>query len=86
MGAFRSGIEVEELFAKISGFKSKVHDPSTYEYWFSFVETPRKFVVAKLSIRKFGSSSTDQKLCNNKYTLNSIVFAIQTYKELIIYA
>ena len=51
-GAFRSGIEVEELFAKISGFKSfrhstKVHDPCTYEYWFSFVETPRKFVVAK---------------------------------------
>ena len=37
MGAFRSGIEVEELFAKISGFKSfrhssKVHDPSIYEH------------------------------------------------------
>ena len=52
MGAFRSGIEVEKLFAKICGFKSfrhstKVHDPSTYEYCFSFVETPRKFVVAK---------------------------------------
>ena len=91
MGAFRSGIEVEELFAKISGFKSfrhksKVHDPSKNEYWLSFVETPRKFVVAKLSIRKLGSSSTDQKLCNNKFTLNSIVFATQTYKELIIYA
>ena len=61
MGAFRSGIEVEELFAKISGFKSfrhssKVHDPSIYEYCFSFVETPRKFVVVKLLIRKLDLS------------------------------
>ena len=38
-----------------------------------FVETPRKFITAKLSIRKPGSSSvlitvTDQKLCSNKFT------------------
>ena len=26
-------------------------------YLFSFVETPRKFIIAKLSIRKLGSSS-----------------------------
>ena len=26
-------------------------------YYFSFVETPRKFIIAKLSIRKLGSSS-----------------------------
>ena len=26
-------------------------------YLFSFVETPRKFIIAELSIRKFGSSS-----------------------------
>jgi hypothetical protein len=44
-----------------------------------FVETPRKFITAKLSIRKPGSSSvliiywwrsglTDRKLCSNKFT------------------
>ena len=42
-----------------------------------FVETPRKFITAKLSIRKPGSSSvliiwwrsglTDRKLCSNKF-------------------
>ena len=26
-------------------------------YFFSFVETPRKFIIAELSIRKLGSSS-----------------------------
>ena len=26
-------------------------------YLFSFVETPRKFIIAELSIRKLGSSS-----------------------------
>ena len=39
-----------------------------------FVETPRKFITAKLSIRKPGSDedpgfNTDQKLCSiNKFT------------------
>ena len=27
------------------------------QYYFSFMETPRKFIIAKLSIRKLGSSS-----------------------------
>ena len=30
---------------------------STDPYLFSFVETPRKFIIAELSIRKLGSSS-----------------------------
>jgi hypothetical protein len=34
----------------------------------SFVETPRKFITAKLSIRKPGSSSVLIKLCSNKFT------------------
>ena len=29
----------------------------TYVYLLSFVETPRKFIIAELSIRKLGSSS-----------------------------
>ena len=29
-------------------------------YLLSFVETPRKFIIAELSIRKLGSSSTDK--------------------------
>ena len=40
---------------------------------YNFVETPRKFMIAKLSIRKLGSSSvlmilllTDRKPCDNK--------------------
>ena len=35
-----------------------------------FVETPRKFITAKLSIRKPGSSSVliYRKLCSNKFT------------------
>ena len=33
-----------------------------------FVETPRKFITAKLSIRKPGSSSVLIKLCSNKFT------------------
>ena len=41
-------------------------------YLFSFVETPRKFIIAELSIRKLGSSSVLimllGKLCNNKFT------------------
>ena len=32
-------------------------------YLLSFVETPRKFIIAALSIRKLGSSA--RKLCNN---------------------
>ena len=56
-------------------------------YLLSFVETPRKFIIAELSIRKLGSSSVliihlrgvSTKL--NKY----IVFTMQTYKKLIIY-
>ena len=48
-------------------------------YLFSFVEAPRKFIIAELSIRKLGSSSvlviirrrrselTDRKLCYNKF-------------------
>ena len=50
---------------------------------FSFVETPRKFIIAELSIRKLGSSHllwiffVSTKL--NKY----IVFTMQTYKKFI---
>ena len=39
-----------------------------YLYLLSFVETPRKFIIAELSIRKLGSSS---------------VLIMQTYKKLI---
>ena len=39
-------------------------------YLFSFVETPGKFIVAKLSIRKLGSSSV------------LTILIMQTYKEL----
>ena len=52
-----------------------------------FVETPRKFITAKLSIRKPGSSSvliiwlTDRKLCSNKFTW---CFHKQNYYTLII--
>ena len=31
----------------------------TKNYQFSFVETPRKFIIPKLSIRKLGSSSDE---------------------------
>ena len=38
-----------------------VHNPTVIEtnptYLLSFVETPRKFIIAELSIRKLGSSS-----------------------------
>ena len=40
-------------------------------YLLSFVETPRKFIIAELSIRKLGSSSV------------LIIFTMQTYKKLI---
>ena len=36
-------------------------------YLFSFVETPRKFMVAELSIRKLGSPSVLIILTNNSY-------------------
>ena len=63
-------------------------------YLLSFVETPRKFIIAELSIRKLGSSSVliikleSSAIINlrgvstklNKY----IVFTMQTYKKLII--
>ena len=37
-------------------------------YLFSFVETPRKFIIAKLLIRELGSELTDRKLGFNKFT------------------
>ena len=39
-------------------------------YLFSFVETPRKFIIAELSIHKHWRRPelTDRKLCNNKFT------------------
>ena len=37
-------------------------------YLFSFVETPRKFIIAKLSIeKKRRYELTDRKFCNNKF-------------------
>ena len=38
---------------------AKIRNKSTRSdiYYFSFVETSRKFIIAKLSIRKLGSSS-----------------------------
>ena len=58
-------------------------------YLLSFVETPRKFIIVELSIRKLGSSSVLIILIAlilillalyivNKY----IVFTMQTYKKL----
>ena len=36
--------------------KLYIRKPKTELYLFSFVETPRKFIIAELSIRKLGSS------------------------------
>ncbi len=61
------------------------------EMIYIFVETPRDFIIAKLSIRKPGSSSVlIISLCNNKITWCFykkkfiFFFAMQTYKELIL--
>ena len=42
--------------SKIVGFIPAVIRHDEHQYQISFVETPRKFVVAKLSIRKLGPS------------------------------
>ena len=66
-------------------------------YLSSFVETPRKFIIAELSIRKLGSSSVlyedpslrieSSAIINLRGVstkLNKyIVFTMQTYKKLI---
>ena len=46
-------------FVHVFVFKSlKTHSLKIYRFYLlSFVETPRKFIIAELSIRKLGSSS-----------------------------
>ena len=48
-------------------------------YLFSFVETPRKFIIAKLSIRKLGSSSVLIILL-----YNSIIIVVYYYINIIV--
>ena len=68
-------------------------------YLLSFVDTPRKFIIAELSIRKLGSSSvliilalmkiraygSNLRGVSTKLNKYSIVFAMKTYKEPIAY-
>ena len=49
--------QVNKLFIQFNNqkiFESQIHEVL---YLLSFVETPRKFIIAELSIRKLGSSS-----------------------------
>ena len=45
------------FFSEIAFIDLKLHEIKQCIYLFSFVETPRKFIIAELSIRKLGSSS-----------------------------
>ena len=53
---------------KIFQFLTLFHTGKNEIHLFSFVEAPRKFIKAELTIRKLRSQLTDQKLCNNKFT------------------
>ena len=59
---------------------------------FNFVETPRKFIIAELSIGKLGSSlRIESSAIINLRGVNStkldkyFIFTMQTYKELILF-
>ena len=44
------------------------------KYLFNFVETPRKFIIAELSIRKLGSSSV--LIIQMQIVINSVLLAL----------
>ena len=54
-------------------------------YLFSFVETPRKFIIAELSIRKLGSSSVLIILVTMIISANNMQLLDETEQNIVIY-
>ena len=54
---------------------------------YDFVETLRKFIIAKLSIRKLGSSTVlliIQVIIHNNINIHKIIFQVNEYSTLLV--